>query len=84
MTEIAMPGVPLPMHALAFATSAAGYVKIKLIGESKALNAVEIFGDSLDRTVVFEDGDAALLAGRPVIMEITMRDADIYSFKFTG
>jgi len=45
-------------------------------------NSVEIFGDSLDRTVVFEDGDAASLAGKPAVMEITMSDADIYSFRF--
>ncbi len=68
--------------SLNFATSAAGYVKLKLRGAGQTLNAVELFGDSLDRTVVFEDGDAAALAGQPVIMEIRMRDADIYSFKF--
>lgn len=65
-----------------FATSAVGYVKIKLIGEGKALNSVEIFGDSLDRKVVFENGNISSLSGKPVKMEITMRDADLYSFKF--
>ena len=68
--------------SLNFATSAVGYVKIKLIGEGKELNSVEIFGDSLDRTVVFEDGGVISLAGKPVQMEIVMSDADIYSFSF--
>ena len=65
-----------------FATSAVGYVKIKLIGEGRELESCELFGDSLDRRVVFETGDMASLSGMPVRMEIFMRDADIYSFKF--
>ncbi|MFA5866041.1 MAG: hypothetical protein WC975_15310 [Phycisphaerae bacterium] len=65
-----------------FATSAAGYVKIKLTGEDNELVSMEMFGDSLDRTVVFDNGDAASLSGKPVTMEIIMSDADIYSFKF--
>lgn len=65
-----------------FATSAIGCVKIKLIGEGKELNSVEIFGDSLDRTVIFKNDNAASLSGKPVKMEITMSDADIYSFRF--
>ena len=66
-----------------FATSAAGYIKIALKGENATLGSFELFGDSLNRRVVFEDGDLAFLAGKPVIMEIQMSDADIYSFKFT-
>lgn len=65
-----------------FATSAAGYVKINLAGEGKELVSVELFGDSLDRSVFFEGGEVASLSGKPVTMEITMSDADIYSFKF--
>ncbi|MFA5866132.1 MAG: hypothetical protein WC975_15780 [Phycisphaerae bacterium] len=65
-----------------FATSSAGYVKIKLTGEDNELVSMEMFGDSLDRTVVFDNGDAASLSGKPVTMEIIMSDADIYSFKF--
>ena len=66
-----------------FATSAAGYVKIGLIGESEQLLYVEMFGDSLDRTVDFEGGDVASLSDKPIRMEITMSDADIYSFIFS-
>ncbi|OGV83602.1 MAG: hypothetical protein A3K19_07815 [Lentisphaerae bacterium RIFOXYB12_FULL_65_16] len=65
-----------------FATSAIGYLKIRLVGEGLALDSCELFGDSLDRRVVFEAGDVAALSGKPVTMEITMSDADICSFKF--
>lgn len=65
-----------------FATSAIGYVKIGLVSERAALDSVELFGDSLDKTVVFEEGDVAALAGEPVVMHIEMSDADLYAFKF--
>lgn len=65
-----------------FATSAVGYVRIKLIGEERTIESVELFGDSLNRDVPFEDGDPSLLAGKRVSMEIAMRDADLYSFQF--
>ena len=42
----------------------------------------KIFGDSTNRHVVFENGSPADLEGQPVVMEIKMRDADMYSFKF--
>lgn len=65
-----------------FATSAAGYLKFKLIGGGQTMDSVELFGDSLDRKVVFEKGSIASLANKPVVMEIIMKDADIYSFQF--
>lgn len=68
--------------SLNFATSAAGYVKIRLSGQHRELVSMELFGDSLDRTVVFDNGEVASLAGKPVTMEITLSDADLYSFKF--
>ena len=70
--------------SLNVATSAAGGVRVKLRGEERELNSVEIFGDSLDRTVVFEDGEVAALAGKPVTMELTMSDAEVYSFQFAA
>jgi hypothetical protein len=68
--------------SLNFATSAAGWMQVKLIGEGKTLESCELFGDSLDRRVVFEGGHVADLAGRPVTMVLEMSDADVYSFKF--
>ena len=65
-----------------FKTSAAGSIKIALHGGGRTIQSCELFGDSLDRRVPFEKGDVASFAGLPVTMEITMSDADIYSFKF--
>jgi hypothetical protein len=65
-----------------FSTSAAGSVKIVLNGPEGTLESGELFGDSLDRTVDFPTGEVASLAGGPVTIDITMSDADIYSFQF--
>lgn len=65
------------------ATSARGSVHIDLHGPDTVLRSCEIFGDTLSRIVPF-DGDVAALSGHEVVMEISMRDADLYSFRFTG
>ena len=66
---------------LNFATSARGYIFIKIHGQEETLSSCELFGNSLDRTVTF-DGDLSRLSGEAVTMEITMRDADVFSFRF--
>jgi len=66
-----------------FATSAIGYLRIKLTGGGRTLESCELFGDSLERTVGFTHGDVGLLSGLPVTMEIEMRDADLYAFRFS-
>jgi hypothetical protein len=66
-----------------FSSSAAGSVRIRLEGEDTALDSIALFGDSVNRTVEFQAGKLEALAGTPVEMEITMSDADIYSFQFT-
>jgi hypothetical protein len=67
---------------LNFSTSARGYVYVRVLGYSGvALASCEIFGDSLDRIVPFE-GDLAELSGTDVVLEFTLRDADVYSFRF--
>jgi hypothetical protein len=68
--------------SLNFSTSAKGYVRIRLVGETSTIESVELFGDTLDRKVAFENGNLAEFAGKPVVMEVTMSDADVYSFKF--
>jgi hypothetical protein len=65
-----------------FATSAAGYLRIRLCSNGKTLTSHDLFGDSLDARVAFKDGEVASLAGTPVTMDIEMSDADIYSFAF--
>lgn len=68
--------------SLNLATSAAGSIRVKLTGPGKELHSIELFGDSLDRDVAFENGEVSALAGKPVTMEFTMSDADLFSFQF--
>jgi hypothetical protein len=44
---------------------------------------VEVFGNSTNKRVRFEDDEAVKrLCGKPVTLEIRMLDCDIYSMKF--
>ncbi len=66
-----------------FSTSAFGHMQIKLMADDGTwLETNEIFGDDVDRHVRFKNGSPKDLKGKPVVMEIKMRDAEIYSFKF--
>jgi len=66
-----------------FSTSAIGYLYIKIKDEEgNEINSYELFGDKIDRKVGFKDGTPSQFKGKPVVMEITMSDADIYSFIF--
>ena len=66
-----------------FSTSAIGYLYIKIKDEDgNEINSEELFGDKIDRLVGFRDGTPAQFKGKPVVMEINMSDADIYSFQF--
>ena len=43
----------------------------------------EIFGDAIDGTVRWESrGDMRLLAGQPVRLRFTLKDADLFAFRF--
>lgn len=66
-----------------FSTSAIGYIYIKIKDEEgNEINSYELFGDKIDRKVGFKDGKPAQFKNKPVVMEIKMSDADIYSFIF--
>ena len=69
-----------------FATSALGYVRIRLCDEAgnpiEGYDSGRLFGDSVDRPVDFA-GDLNALSGKPVRMLIEMKDAELYSFKFS-
>lgn len=77
--------------SLNFSTSAAGGVKIGFeYPEGKAIagfsidDAVTQIGNEVDRKVTWKSGtDVSALAGKPVRLRISMKDADIYSFQFT-
>ncbi len=65
-----------------FSTSARGYVYVTLRSkDGKIARSCELFGDSCDRIVDF-DCDLSEFEGVETVMEIKMRDADIYSVKF--
>ena len=72
---------------LNFSTSAFGYLYVSLTDEcGNELSdgeSVEVFGDSIDRRVVFPDAfRLSDFAGRPVRLRFRMRDAKLYSMKF--
>ena len=68
-----------------FATSALGGVRVEICDTSG--NAIEgydsgiLFGDSLSRPVEFEKS-LKELNGKEVKIRFTLKDADLYSFKF--
>ena len=68
-----------------FSTSALGYLRIEILDEDG--NALEgydtgrLFGNSLTRPCDFA-APLADLAGKAIRFRITMRDADLYSFRF--
>lgn len=67
-----------------FSTSAFGGMYFSLIAEDGTrFDGPEIFGDSVDRPVHFDNEEAVKeLSGKPVTLEVRMRDADLYSIKF--
>jgi len=70
-----------------FSTSARGYLYVTVRDrDGVALRSTELFGDKVDRPVGFtsEGLDLGEFAGKPVTLEFTMSDADLYSFRFKG
>ena len=70
---------------LNFATSALGYLRIEILDEDG--NAIEgydtgrLFGNAVARPCDFEKPLSAL-AGKPIRLRVSMRDADLYAFRF--
>ena len=75
---------------LNFSTSAAGSIRVEVqdaiglpIDGFRMSDCHEVFGDALERVVSWKGaGDPGDLAGRPVRLRISMRDADLYSLRF--
>ena len=73
-----------------FSTSAAGGIRVQIQDESgnplegySSDACLEIFGDELERVVEWKNGnDVSGLSGKPIRLKFTMKDADMYSFKF--
>lgn len=72
---------------LNFQTSAAGFIYVDVLDENgetiPGATSFELFGDTIDRTVSFEDGSSfAKFAGEPVRLRFRMLDAKLYSMQF--
>ena len=76
--------------SLNLSTSAAGSVRVEIQDESgkpiprfALSDCYEIYGDKLDRSVVWKGGrDVSSLAGKTVRLRFEVKDADLYSFQF--
>ena len=66
---------------LNFSTSARGYVYVTVRACGQEARSCELFGDALDRAVPFE-GDLAAMAVKKAEIEFTLRDADVFSYRF--
>ena len=72
---------------LNFKTSAAGHIYVDLLDiEGNAVpgaTSFELFGDTIDRIVYFEDGNRfGEYVGRPIRLRFRMLDAKLFSLKF--
>jgi len=75
-----------------YATSAGGSVRVEIAdtggrpfeGFSLA-ESRELVGDAIEQTVRWKNGsDVSSLAGKPVRLRFTMRDADLYALRFAS
>ena len=65
------------------ATSARGYAYFTLGCGDEEYTSVEVFGNSTDKRIRFEDDEAVKrLSGKPVTLTVKMFDADLYSIRF--
>lgn len=71
---------------LNFSGSAYGYMYVDVLDENCnpiSPESYEIYGDTIDRTVIFPDGsDFSAFAGKTVRLRFRMRDTKLYSMKF--
>ena len=65
------------------ATSARGYMYFTLkSNDGEVIESCEMFGNSIDKKIGFEDGAVEKLSGKEVVLEVRMLDADIYAIRF--
>jgi hypothetical protein len=70
---------------LNFATSAAGSLRVEILGEDSAVLATsdELAGDEIECTVTWKDQpDLGRLAGQAVRLRFTLKDADLFALRF--
>ena len=67
---------------LNFSTAAPGNVYITITDEEgNKTESCEIFGDTTERPVDF-DKPLSAFAGKKVVMELKLKEAEVYSFRF--
>ena len=74
-----------------YSTSAVGSIKVEIQDQDGAAipgfalaEATEIYGDEIERAVSWKNGkDVGRLAGRAIRLRFAMKDADLYSVRFT-
>ena len=74
-----------------YSTSAAGSIRVEIqeangdpIPDFLLQDSPEIFGDAIEQTVAWEQGSAVdALAGKPIRLRFVMKDADLYSIRFS-
>lgn len=68
-----------------FKASGGTYLRIRFLDENgnfiEGYDSGNHYGDSVNREIRFEK-PVSELAGKPIRMEVTLKDADLYSFKF--
>jgi hypothetical protein len=77
---------------LNYATSAVGSVQVEIqTDKGEAIpgftlkDAPQAFGDKIETVFAWNSGsDISALAGKPVRLRFVVRDADVYSYRFTG
>jgi hypothetical protein len=77
---------------LNFATSAAGDIRIEIRDADGKPHpgftlddCAALFGDAIDRAVTWKDGaDVSRLSGKPVQLRFLLRDADLFSLRFSN
>ena len=76
---------------LNYATSAAGSLKVELLDANgmplegfSLKECEELTGNSLHQIVSWQGGGLSRLAGRPIRLRFVLKDADLFSFKFSN
>ena len=72
---------------LNYATSAAGFVRVELLSADgrKVAESIELIGDRIARTVLWQGAkELREWQGKPVRLRFRMKDAEIFSLRFTS
>ena len=69
-----------------YATSVAGDLCIEVLSvDLQRIDGYQacLYGDEIERVVAWQDGgDLSALAGQPIRLRFTMKDADLYAIRF--